>query len=222
MDLEIWQRWTIVILVILSVLFILFFISRFSFRRLLPKFSPKQILLFSGLTTLVLTPAVLYLIAYLVFTPRIPDLKDNLAGWEIKTTFQVYPSRSISIEDKRLKINSGENSVLIVSREMIPVVKEGQTEPTDLRSIRNLIIELNQADTLVNPTNLGSSKILREILAFSPSYGTNLIDIEEKIEIRKIGNNRWEINSDLEDFQFKGEFSFNDSSRVTTKYIEKW
>jgi hypothetical protein len=162
------------------------------------------------------------LIAYLVFTPKIPDLKTYLDGWEIRTTYQVYPSKTIVIVDKRFKINSGENNVLIVSREKIPIVKVGQTEPADLRSIRNLIIELSQTDTLVNPTKLGSSKILREILAFSPNYGTNPLDKDEKIEIRRIGNNKWEINSDLEDFQFKGEFSFNDSSIVTNKYIDKW
>jgi hypothetical protein len=162
------------------------------------------------------------LIAYLFFTPKFPDLKDSLDGWEIKTAYRVYPSKTISIVDKRFKISAGENNVLIVSREIIPVVKAGQTEPTDLRSIRNLVIELSQSDTLVNPAKLGSSKVLREILGFSPRYGTNPLDKDEQIEIRKTGNNRWEINCDLEDFQFNGEFSFADSSLVINKYIDKW
>ncbi|MBK6963175.1 MAG: hypothetical protein IPH20_04355 [Bacteroidales bacterium] len=156
------------------------------------------------------------------FYTKILDLNDRIDRWEIKTTYQVYPSKAVSIVDNRFRINSGENNVLIVSIEQIPVVKAGQSEPTDLWSLRKLIIELNQADTLVNPARLGSSKILREILAFSPNYGTNPLDKEEKIEIRKIGNNRWEINSELTDFQFKGEFNFNDYSIVTNKYIDEW
>lgn len=85
-----------------------------------------------------------------------------------------------------------------------------------------MIIELSQTDTLVNPNKFGSSKILREILAFSPKYGTNPLDKHEKIEIKRMGKNRWEIDSDLIDFQFKGEFSFSDSSKVTNKYVDKW
>jgi hypothetical protein len=222
MSLEKWEKIIILIGTVLSVGLFSFLLSWFSFKKVLPSNLTKRTKLLTWLTTLILTPAILYLIAYLVFTPKMPDLKSSLDGWEIKTTYQVYPSKTIVVVDKRFKINSGENNVLIVSREQIPVVKVGQTEPTDLRSIRNLIIELNQTDTLVNPTKLGSSKILREILAFSPNYGTNPLDKDEKIEIRRIGNNKWEINSDLADFQFKGEFSFNDSSRVTNNYIDKW
>lgn len=216
------EKIAIILGVVLLVVLFLFLLSRFVFSKILQDNSFKKRRLLTWLTTIVLTPAVLYLIAYLVFTPKFPDLRDSLDGWEVRTTFQVYPSKSISIIDKRYKINAGENNVLVVSRELIPVVKAGQTEPTDLRSIRNLIIELNQTDSLVNPSKLGSSKIFREILAFSPDYGTNPIDPDENIEIKRIGNKRWTIVSDLSDFQFKGEFSFNDSSRVTNKYIDEW
>jgi hypothetical protein len=222
MLLETWEKVTILVGVVLSVGLFSFLISRFTFKQIFSDNSHKRIRVLSCLTTLILTPAILYLIAYLVFTPSFPDLKDSVDGWEINTTYQVYPSKTTSIVDKGFKINSGENNVLIVSRELTPVVKIGQTEPRDLRSIRNLIIELSQTDTLVNPTKLGSSKILREILAFSPNYGTNPLDKEEKIEIKRIGKNRWEIISDLIDFQFKGEFSFSDSSRVINKYVDKW
>ena len=219
---EAWEKVTILVGVVLSVGVFSFLISRFTFKQILSDNSHKRIRVLSWLTTSVLTPAILYLIAYLVFAPSVPDLKDSVDGWEIKTTYQVHPSKTISIVDKRFKINSGENNVLIVSREVTPVIKIGQTEPSDLRSIRNLIIELSQTDTLVNPNKLGSSKILREILAMSPNYGTNPLDKEEKIEIQRIGKNRWKIISDLIDFQFKGEFSFSDSSRVTSKYVDKW
>lgn len=222
MSIEKWEKVVILIGIVSSVVLLSFIFSRFTFKRLFLSNSSKRTKLLTWLTTSILTCATLYLIAYLVFTPKILDLNDIIDGWKIKTTYQVYPSKTISIVDNRFRINSGENNVLIVTREQIPVVKAGQTEPTDLRSIRNLIIELNQADTLVNPTRLGSSKILREIIAFSPNFGTNPLDKDEKIEIRKIGNNRWEINSELTDFQFKGEFSFNESSRVINIYIDEW
>ena len=222
MILEKWDKIAIILGIVSLVVIFSFLLSWFIFNKVFPSNSPKRTKLLTWLTTSILTPAILYAIAYLVFTPKLPDLKDSLDGWEVKTTYQVYPSKTISIVDKGFKINSGENNVLVVTRELIPVVKVGQTEPTDLQSIINLIIEVSQADTLVSPSKLGSSKILREILAFSPNYGTHLLDKKEKIEIKRIGKNRWTIDSDLVDFQFKGEFSFSDSSTVTDKYIDKW
>jgi hypothetical protein len=216
------ERIAIIVGVVSSVGLFSFFLSRLIFRKILSDNSQRQTRLFSWLTTIILTPAILYLIVYLIFTPKFPDLRDNLDGWEIKTTYQVYPSKTISITGKSFKVNTGVNNVLIISRELIPVVKAGQAEPTDLRSVRNLIIELSHADNLVSPSNLGSSKILREILAFSPDYGTNPLEKDENIEIKRIGKNRWTIDSDLSDFKFKGEFSFTDSSRVTNKYIDNW
>jgi hypothetical protein len=222
MLLETWEKVAIFIGVILSVCLFSFLLSWFAVKKIFRDKSHKRIKILSWLTTAILAPAALYLIAYLIFTPRFLDLKDSLDGWEIKTTYQIYPSKSISIIDKRFKMNSGENNVLIVSKELTPVVKKGETEPTDLRSTTNLIIELSPTDTFINPGKLGSSKILREVLAFSPDYGTSPLDKEEKIEIKKIGENRWEIVSDLIDFQFNGQFSFIDSSRVTNKYVDEW
>lgn len=222
MLLEAWEKVIILVGVVLSVGLLSFLLSRFTLKKILEDNSDKRIRLLSWLTTLILTLAILFLIVPLVFTPKFSDLKSILDGWEIKTTYQVYPSKTISIVGKRHRINSGENNVLIVSRELTPVVKPGETEPRDLRSIRNLIIELSQTDTLVNPNKLGSSKLLREILAFSPKYGTNPLGKEEKIEIKRKGKNRWQIDSDLIDFQFNGEFSFSDSLKVTNKYVDKW
>ena len=151
MLLETWEKVIILVGVVLSVGLLSFLLSWFTFKKIFPDNSHKRIRLLSWLTTLILTPAILYLIAYLIFKPKIPDLRDSLDGWEIKTTYQVYPSKTISIVDKRFKINSGENNVLIVSRELTPIVKMGQSEPTDLGSRRNLIIELSQ--TIMPPKN---------------------------------------------------------------------
>jgi len=160
MLLETWEKVAILAGVVLSVGLFSFFLSWFAFKKMFPDNSHKRTKLLSWLTTVIFTPAILYLIAYLVFTPEFPDLNDSIDGWEVRTTFQVYPSKTVSIVGKRFEINSGESNVLIVSRELIPVVKLGQTEPTDLRSTRNLIIELSQTDTLVIQTNLARLRSL--------------------------------------------------------------
>ncbi len=219
---ETWERVVAVVSVVLSVSLFSFFLGRFAIKKFFPDISLKRIRLLSWLITLILTPSILYLILYLVFTPTYSDLKNSLDGWEIRTTYKVYPSKKILVIDNGFQISSGENDVLIVSRELTPIVKKGQTEPTDLRSQINLIIELSQTDTLVNPIKLGSSKILREVLAFSPNYGIRPLDKDERIEIKRIGKSRWAIDSDLIDFQFNGEFSFTDSLRVTNKYVDNW
>jgi len=154
--------------------------------------------------------------------PKPPDLKESLDGWEILTTYHVIPSGTITVDDKIFKIKPGDNNVLIVDLERKPIVKKGKQEPTDLRSKRSLVIELSPADTLVSPNRIGTSKLYRQILAMSPRYGTNPLDSAEKIEIRKTGTKRWTVISELEDFQFRGEFSFVDSSRVTNKFIKRY
>lgn len=217
-----WEKITVLAGVVLSVGGFLFLLSRFAFAKIFSNTSRKRIGLLSLLATVIVTPPILYLIAYLIFTPRFPDLKDNLEGWAIKITYQIHLSKTISVVDRRFRIKPGKNNVLIVSRAVCPVVKPGQTEPRDLRSVRNLVIELSQTDTIVSPINLGSSKMLREILAFSPNYGTKPLDKDEKIEAKRTGKDRWEIDSHLVDFQFKAEFSFRDSSKVTTRYVDKW
>jgi len=147
-----------------------------------------------------------------------PDLKDYIDGWEYVTTFKTYPARSLTVVEKRAKIISGDNSVLVVEWERKPILKPNVSEPRDLRSYRFLFAELNLKDTLVSPAHLGSSKIIREIIAMSPQYGVNDLKPNEKIEIKKLTSNRWRVKSDLEDFQFEGEFSFADSSTVTSKH----
>jgi hypothetical protein len=79
---------------------------------------------------------------------------------------------------------------------------------------------LSSADTLVRPDNPGSSKLYRRIVAFSPEYGTKELIREEKIELKKVGRRKWAIKSALKDFQFSGEFSFLDSSVVTSVHEE--
>ena len=138
-------------------------------------------------------------------------------GWEILTTYKVLPSRAIRVEEKLARIFKGDNDVLIVELERKPIFKPGH-EFTDLHSIRSLFIELADSDTLVTPQFLGNSKLFRQIVAFSPRYGANLLDKEEKIEIRRINKDSWTVNADLEDFQFQGHFNFVDSTIVTNRY----
>lgn len=83
---------------------------------------------------------------------------------------------------------------------------------------RDLLIELDANDTIVTPSNLGKSKIYRQIIKMSPYSGADFLKPNEKIEIRRLTRNRWKVKSDLEDFQFEGEFSFVDSSSFKSKY----
>lgn len=151
-------------------------------------------------------------------TPQPPDLRDYLDGWEYVTTFRVHPSRSLSIIEKRAKVIPGSNSVLVVELQSIPIYKPNVSELTDLHSFRFLFAELSLMDTLVSPAHLGNSKIIREIIAMSPQYGVHELNPNEKIEIKKLSSNRWKVSSDLEDFKFEGEFSFSDSSVITSRH----
>jgi hypothetical protein len=153
--------------------------------------------------------------------PKTPDLKEHLDGWGYVTTFKVLPDRIISVVDKEAKLLTGDDNVLIVDLERKPIFKPGQ-EVTDLYSTRSLLIQLNSTDSLVRPDNLGSSRLYRHIIAFSPEYGTNELKKEEKIELKKIGLRKWKIKSDLTDFQFTGEFSFLDSAVVTSVHKEMY
>lgn len=150
--------------------------------------------------------------------PQPPDLRDYLDGWEYVTTFRIYPSRSLTVIEKRAKVIPGDNSVLVVELEKVPIYKPNVPKLTDLHSYRFLFAELSLKDTLVSPAHLGNSKIIREIIAMSPQYGVNDLSPNEKIEIKKMSSNRWKVSSDLEDFQFEGEFSFADSSIVTSRH----
>jgi hypothetical protein len=161
---------------------------------------------------------LLSLFALVSCKPQPPDLKEYINGWEYVTTFKTYPARSLTVVEKRAKIISGDNSVLVVELEKKPILKPNVSEPRDLHSYRFLFVELSLKDTLVSPAHLGSSRIIREIIAMSPQYGVNDLNPSEKIEIKKLTSNRWRVKSDLEDFQFEGEFSFADSSAITSKH----
>jgi hypothetical protein len=151
--------------------------------------------------------------------PKTPDLKEHLDGWEYVTTFKVLPNKTISVVDKESKLLTGDNDVLIVDLKRKPIFKPGQ-QVTDLHSTRSLLIQLSVTDSLVRPDKLGSSKLYRRIIAFSPDYGTNELKNDEKIELKKIGQKKWTVKSDLIDFQFSGEFSFLDSAVVTSVHKE--
>lgn len=152
--------------------------------------------------------------------PKGPDLKTHLDGWESLTTFQVSPSKSIIVSDKRAKIIQGSNNVLVVELQRKPILKRETDKLSDVHTARRLVIELNPQDTFVTPGKLHQSKIYREILAMSPRYGVNLLKSNEKITIEKIMLNRWKVTADLEDFKFDWEISFADSSKITSRHKE--
>ena len=160
---------------------------------------------------------IIILIVLLSCTRQPGDLREHLNGWEILTTYRVLPSRTIKVEEKLAKIFKGDNDVLIVELEQKPIFKPGN-EVTDLQSIRTLFIELTDLDTLVTPQSPGNSKLLRQIIAFSPKYGAHPLDKEEQIQIKRINEDSWTVNADLEDFQFQGHFNFGDSTIATNRY----
>jgi len=97
-----------------------------------------------------------------------------LDGWEIVTTYKALSARTIKVEEKLAKTFPGDNDVLIVELERKPIFKPGPNhEIRDLHSTRSLFLELAEMDTIVTAKMPGISKLLRQIIAFSPRYGAN-------------------------------------------------
>jgi len=148
--------------------------------------------------------------------PRKTEITEHIKGWEQVSTIQVLPNKSVFIKEKRANIIKGENNVVMVRFERRPIYKSNKDTLMDVYASRNLLIELNWDDSLITPNHLGKSKIYREILAMSPKYGVNNLEKDEKITIQRIGH-RWEIISALEDFKFHTQFSFTDSSLISSR-----
>jgi len=159
-----------------------------------------------------------FLLSFVACQPKIPDLKDDIAGWEYLTTFRILPSKTVIVSDKRARIIQGENSVMVVEFETLPIYKPNGREWFDINSKRRLVIELSQLDSFITPAHLGHSKIYREILRMSPHYGINDLKADEEIIINKKTTSQWSVKANLEDFKFEGEFSFADSSVVTNRH----
>ncbi len=153
--------------------------------------------------------------------PSPPDVKEFINGWEYVTTFKTYPLKSLSVEEGRVKMIAGVDNILVVSTETIPLLKPTAKNVRDLSSQRYLFIEISPSDTLIRADNLANSKLIREIVAMSPTYGAHNVKASEKIEIRRLTGSRWRIVSDLEDFKFNGEFSFLDSTSVASSHKEQ-
>ena len=154
------------------------------------------------------------------------DMRDYINGWEYITTYKVLPSHSINFVKRSphavlgfAELIFGKNNVLTCSIEKRPIFKLGHIL-TDLVTYRDLLIELDPNDTVITPSHLGQSKIYRQIIKMTPDAGADFLKAEEKIEIRRLPRNRWRVKSELEDFQFESEFSFADSSTVTSKWRE--
>ena len=151
---------------------------------------------------------------FLFSCTREPNLREHLSGWEYVTTFNVLPSKQITIFEKQSEIVEGNNNVFIITSEVRPIFKPGKNL-TDLHSYRSILIELSHNDSVVTPMNLGRSHIYREVLAMSPQYGTNNLDPTEKITIARAALNRWVVEADLYDLQFEGTVSLTDSMVIS-------
>ena len=158
--------------------------------------------------------------------PENVEVKDYLDGWEYRTTYKVLPSRSITFVKSSpeavlgfAEIVPGKNDLLTVHIVKKPIYSSDR-RMSDLVTYRDLLIELNPMDSVVTPLNLGHSRIFRQIVKMSPYAGAEAIESGEKIEIRRQASKRWQVKSDLEDFQFQAEFSFIDSSTFTTRHTQ--
>ncbi|KAA9339714.1 hypothetical protein F0P96_03610 [Hymenobacter busanensis] len=139
------------------------------------------------------------------------ELKEDLYVWDNSTLIRTLPASTIIVFGKHAKVAEGNNSVLIIEKETLPLFKPEGREIMDLASGRNLLIELSAKDSLITPTYLGHSKIYREILGMTPRRGLNNLIPNESIQIKKLSKNRWKIISNLYDFEFDGEFFFANS-----------
>ncbi|TCL13748.1 hypothetical protein EV198_0578 [Roseivirga ehrenbergii] len=138
------------------------------------------------------------------------NISDYVDHWEINTTFKTFENSTLDIDtvENEYKIAEGHNQVFIVTTEKNPVFKEGK-ELTDLYSTKSLLIELDTLDNLVTPENPSNSRLFQQLIAFSPDYGINPLDKEEKITFTRNNKNVWTIESDIYDFVFRGQLDFS-------------
>ena len=144
------------------------------------------------------------------------DIKNYIDYWEVNKTFDTYNKSSLEIDtiENTYKIVNGSNEVLIVTLEKNPIYKKGE-ELTDLHSTKSLIIELDNSDNIVTSQIPSKSKIFRKIIAFSPQHGIKKLNNKEKIKFIRKGKNSWLIDSEIDDFIFKGKLNFNENQTLT-------
>ncbi|TYP73666.1 hypothetical protein [Aquimarina intermedia] len=143
---------------------------------------------------------------------------DYVDHWEITRTFETYNNSELIIDtlENAYKIEGGINQVLIISVERNPIFKEGK-ELSDLYSTKSLLIELDISDSLVSTSKPTNSKLFRKLIAFSPDYGINPLDSNEKMELTRKDSTVWEIESEIYDFVFSAELDFGNRQSLTTR-----
>ncbi|GAA4371522.1 hypothetical protein GCM10023186_00010 [Hymenobacter koreensis] len=131
----------------------------------------------------------------------------------------MLPRKSVVVVDSlSIKVVAGNNHVLVFQEYRVPIYKPGQGPVWDIDSSIALFLELDTRDSIVTAANPGHSKLYRYLNAFSPDLGAHALEPNEDIKATKLTSNRWVVVSNLKDLPFQGEFSFADSSSVTTSY----
>jgi hypothetical protein len=127
-----------------------------------------------------------------------------------------YRNSTLAIDtiENEYQITYGYNQVLIVTTEKNPIFKEGK-ELTDLYSTKSLLIELDTLDKSVTAENPSNSQLYRQLIAFSPDYGINPLDRNEKITFTRKDKNVWTVKSDIYDFVFSGQLDFSTDQTLT-------
>ena len=146
-------------------------------------------------------------------------ISDYVDHWEINRTFNTYNNSTLEIDtvENEYQIASGHNQILIVTTEKNPVFKEGK-ELTDLYSTKSLLIELDKADNSVTPETPSNSRLFRQLIAFSPDHGINLLDKSEKIKLIRKDKTVWAVEADIDDFVFSGQLDFSTDQTLTDKF----
>jgi len=155
-----------------------------------------------------------WLISFFACGPEPGDLRAHLKGWEMSTTYKIRRSAAVQIEEKLARIVNGAHDVLTIRTIRKPIYKESQ-HLADMHSARTLYIELSVSDTLITPASLGKSRLLRELIAFTPNHGVHALDSSENIRVVRFGEGRLSVKSLLEDFNLECTFDLTDTTTIT-------
>lgn len=140
--------------------------------------------------------------------------------WETRRTINIYKSSRIVIDaiNNEFEVKEGVNKVLTVSLQSDLIVKNGK-KLDDAYSSKTLLIELNPNDSIVTAnTSMISSRIYRQLINFSPDYGIKPLDKNEKITLTKLSKTKWKIKSEVIDFEFNAELSFEENQVWMDKF----
>ena len=146
-------------------------------------------------------------------------IEDYVDHWEVSTHLRTYGNSQLAIDtvENEYQVQQGENQVVIVTIDRIPIFKENK-ELTDLHTSSSLLFELNKTDSIVSAGAPLNSGLFRKLIAFSPDYGIKKLNEEEDIKLVRIDATIWEIDSKLRDLDLSAKLDFNSNQELIYRH----